>query len=77
MLPSTAVVKRRLRLYCKKSNIRYIFCNKRFKAFLEVQMFKDKPTLCLQSKTYSFDAVACHLFQQRRLFLCSIYSLQV
>ena len=37
MLPSTTVVIRELRFWYNKSNIRYIFCNEHFKAFLEGQ----------------------------------------
>ena len=40
-----------------------MFCNKRFKSFLESQTFKGKPTPLLAiKKLYSFDAAACHLF---------------
>ena len=39
-----------------------MFCNKPFKAFIEGQMSKNKPTPFLGRKTYSFDAAACHLF---------------
>ena len=42
MLSSATVVTRGLSLSYNESNIKYTFCNKRFKAFLEGQMFKDK-----------------------------------
>ena len=54
MLPSTTVVKRRLSSQHTKSNIRYIFCNKPFKAFIEGQMSKDKPTPLLAIKNLRF-----------------------
>ena len=54
MLPSTTVVKRRLSSQHIKSNIRYIFCNKPFKAFIEGQMSKDKPTPLLAIKNLRF-----------------------
>ena len=38
---------------------------------------KDKPTLLLAIKTYSFDVGACHLFYTCRLFLYNVDSLQV
>ena len=44
MLPYTTVVISGLRLGYNSSNIRYIFCIKPFKAFLERPMSKDKPT---------------------------------
>ena len=43
MLLSATVVIRGLRLWY--FNIRYIFCNKNFEAFLELHMAKDKPDL--------------------------------
>ena len=53
MLPSTTVAKRRLSLWYTKSKIRYIFCNKPFKAFLEGQVSKDKPTRLFAIKNES------------------------
>ena len=50
MLPATTIVKRRLCLLYNKSNARYIFCNTRFKAFLERQVSKDKPNPWLAKK---------------------------
>ena len=50
MLSSTAAVKRRLSSRHTKSNIRYIFCNKPFKVFIEGQMSKGKPTPLLAIK---------------------------
>ena len=50
MLPSTAIVKRRLCLLYNISNVSYIFCNTYFKAFLERQVSKDKPTPWLEIK---------------------------
>ena len=38
----------------KKSNIKYIFCNKHFKAFLDGQMSKDTPTPFLAIKNLLF-----------------------
>ena len=49
----------------------YMFCNKPFKAFLESQMYKNKPTPFLA--TYSFNAVASHLF----LHIVIFYSLRL
>ena len=50
MLPHTAIVKRRLSLLYNISNVSYIFCNTYFKAFLERQVSKDKPTPWLEIK---------------------------
>ena len=74
MLPSTTVAIRGLGLWYNKSNIRYTFCSKRFRVFLEGQGYKDKPTSLLPIKTYSFDVGAYHPFYT---CMCSIYSLQV
>ena len=52
MLPSTTVVISGLWLY-NKSN-KHIFCNKRFKAFLEGQTNKEKPTSLLTIKNLHF-----------------------
>ena len=41
MLPSTTAVIKVLHLSYNKSNIRFMFCNKCVKAFIEGQMFKD------------------------------------
>ena len=43
------VIIRWLSLYYK-STIRYIFCNKSFKAFLEGQMSKEEPTFFASNK---------------------------
>ena len=51
---STTVLIRRLCLRYDKSNIKYIFCNKRFKAFLVGQMSKDKPFPLLPIKNLLF-----------------------
>ena len=69
MLPSTVVVVRQLPLRYNKCNIKYIFCNKPFKAFLDVQMSKVKPTPLLAIKNL--------LFLMRRSVLFSPHSQQV
>ena len=51
---STTVLIRRLRLRYNKSNIKYIFCNKRLMAFLVSQMSKDKPSRLLPIKSLLF-----------------------
>ena len=71
MLPSWTVVAIGLDFWYNKSNIMYMFCNKPFKAFLESQMYKNKPTPFLA--TYSFNAVASHLF----LHIVIFYSLRL
>ena len=38
---------RELRLLYNISSISYVFCNKHFTAFLERQIYKDKPTYLL------------------------------
>ena len=43
-----------LHLKYNNSNIKYIFCNEPFKAFLECQMSKDKPVSLLAIKTSNF-----------------------
>ena len=47
-------------------NIKYIFCNKHFKAFLESQMSKDKPTPLVPKKhvqfLYYFHVTTSHCF---------------
>ena len=43
-------------LWYNKSSNKHIFCNKRFKAFLECETSKDKPTPLLAIKTYPSDA---------------------
>ena len=53
MVLYATVVIRGLYLY-NSSNIKYISCNKPFKAFLERQMFKDKPTPLLAIKMWNF-----------------------
>ena len=40
-------VTRELRLLHNNSSISYVFCNKRFTAFLERQIYKDKRLICL------------------------------
>ena len=40
-------VTRELRLLHNISSISYVFCNKRFTAFLERQIYKDKRLICL------------------------------
>ena len=40
----------------------YAIYNERFKAFLQGQTSKDKPTPLFEMKTYSFYAATCHLF---------------
>ena len=55
MLPSVPVVIRALQLWFNTSNTGYLFCNKRFKVFIEVKMSEDqtyyacnkKPTLVM------------------------------
>ena len=54
-----------------------IFCNKRFKVFLECQMFRDKPIPLLQIKMWNFYAILMRrsdiVFTYSHLFLCRIY----
>ena len=54
MVLYATVVIRGLYLWYNSSNIKYISCNKPFKAFLEHQMFKDKPTPLLAIKMWNF-----------------------
>ena len=54
-----------------------IFCNKPFKAFLEVQMFKVKPIPVLAIKNYSFDAAAYHFFTKSTFFVQCLFSTSV
>ena len=54
ILPYTTVEIRGLHLWYNSSNIRYRFCNKRFKVFLEPQMPKDKRTYLLAVKMWNF-----------------------
>ena len=72
MLSYTTVVIRWLRLRYNS-----IFCNKRFKAFLEHQMSKDKPTPLLQIKTWNFYTMLMRrsiiVSTYGHLFLYSIY----
>ena len=53
MRSCATVIIRGLRLY-NQSNIRYIFCNTRFKALLESQMPKDKTNTLLAIKNQLF-----------------------
>ena len=77
-LPSLTIVKKWLHLWCNKSNIRYIFCNKPLRLFVTVKCLMIILLLCLQEKTYLIDVTACYLFfTDSHLFLYSIYSLQV
>ena len=45
--------------------MKYIFCNKPFKAFLDGQMPKVKPTPLLTIKMYYFDVADCHAFHMK------------
>ena len=62
MLPSTTAVIRGLHLWYIMVLIsgKYSVI-KPFKAFLECQMSKDKPTAFLAIKMWNFDAMICHL----------------
>ena len=54
-----------LHLWYNKSKNKYMFCNKPFKAFLEGQISKGKPTPLLakkKKKTNFFDAAAYYVF---------------
>ena len=77
MLPSTTIVISKGVNIRYNSNIRYMFCNKSSKAFLERQMFKDKHIPLLTIEAYSFDATFCHLFTHSHHFLHSNYYLQI
>ena len=63
MLPYTTILIRGLRLWYNSSNIGNIFCNKRFKGFLDGQISKDKPTpLQMLNFLYYFDATTSYCF---------------
>ena len=68
MLATTTIAIMGLHLRYNSSNIRYIFCNKPFQAFLEHQISKDKPTSLPTIKKlnfyilYYFHATACHFY---------------
>ena len=78
MLPSTTVAIRGLGLWYNKSDIRYTFCSKRFRVFLEGQGYKDKPTPLPPIKTYSFDwgpiILFTHVFAVFILYKCNYKS---
>ena len=69
MSPSTAVVIRGLRLKYKCNN-KHVFCNKRFKAFLEGQASNGKPAPFLA--TYSFDAATFFTYSH---YFCTLFVL--
>ena len=50
---------RRLRLLYNISSISYVFCNKHFTAFLERQIYKDKPIYLLALKFEAFILIWC------------------
>ena len=76
MLPSVAVVIRASRLWYNKSNS-YLFCNKRFKVFLEVEMFEDQPTSLPIIKILLLRSCGLSSFLHSHPSLYIIYSLQV
>ena len=53
----------------------HIFCNKRFKAFLEGQTYKDKPTF-LRNKILLIWSGSLSSFLHSHIFLYNIYSQQ-
>ena len=78
MLPSTTIVKRGLCLLYNISNVSYIFYNTCFKAFLERQVSKDKPTPWLAIKNLLLRCGALPSFLQIlhiAIFSCTIFIL--
>ena len=81
MVLYTTVVIRGSCLWYNSSNIRYIFSNKLFKAFLKHQMYKDKPTPPLAIKMWKFYTTLTQwifiFFTHNHLFFYSIFSTSV